>query len=183
MISKTLRSPFWIYKVIYIYKISKSDHFPKNHPVSKVIALITSSDGEKEEISYLPVRETPPTTRTEFFKSTPSLTGPDRAELETILEDFFRLGPHTHIEILIETQIQLPAPWVLLPFRVRQFPDFLNTIKECPEIVIKPSECTLPLIPWRYLLPGNTDFIEMDSLGVIGLEYLEELDEYLLETR
>lgn len=183
MISKTLRSPFWIYKIIYIYKISKSDHFPKNHPVSKVIALITSSDGEKEEISYLPVREDGLPPGAEFFKTTSSPIGPDRAELEMVLEDLFRLGPHTHTEILIETQVQLPAPWVLLPFRVRQFPDFLNTIKGCPEIVIKPSECTLPLIPWRYLLPGNTDFIEMDSLGVIGLEYLEELDEYLLETR
>lgn len=173
--TQTLSSTFWEQKIIYIYKISKSDHFPKNHPVSKIIALITTSEGEKEEISYLLVRDGLEGAKTEFFKNTPTPIGKDKGTLEEVLDDLFRLS---HTEIVLETEVQLSTPWSLLPTRVREFPDFLKTIRKCPEIVIKPSECSLPMIPWRYRLPGKKEFVEMDALGVLGLEYLEELDRY-----
>ena len=172
--TQTLSSTFWEQKIIYIYKISKSDHFPKNHPVSKIIALITSSGGEKEEISYLLVRDGLEGAKTEFFKNTPTPIGKDKGTLEEVLDDLFRLS---HTEIVLETEVQLSTPWSLLPTRVREFPDFLKTIRKCPEIFIEPSECSLPMIPWRYKLPGK-EFVEMDALGVLGLEYLEELDRY-----
>ena len=180
MANRTLSSPFWEQKIIYIYKISKSDHFPENHPVSKIIALITNSEGEKEEISYLLVRENEKKAENEFFKNVPTPIGKDRGTLEEILNDFFRIPFPIGVEMTLETEVQLSAPWSLIPTRIREFPDFLKTIRKCPEITIEPSECSLPMIPWRYRLPEKKEFVEMDSLGVLGLEYLEELDEYFL---
>lgn len=178
---KTLSSPFWEQKIIYIYKISRSDHFPETHPVSKIIASITLPGGEKEEITYLLIRGEQGKSnkdRVEFFKNTSTPIGKDRGTLEKILESLFRIPQGFVIEVALETEAQLSAPWILLPDRIREFPDFLKTIRKCPEIEIQPSECSLPMIPWRYRLPGKTEFVEMDALGVLGLEYLEELDEY-----
>ena len=167
-----------ISKIIYVYKISNtSPFFPLNHPVSS----LTFFSVETSIIKYFPSRkedgffdrvEGSGTISPEMY-----ILSPISETLSNLLTKLFTLDVQGTVEI--ETEKQFSVPLAPYPFTVKTAPDYLVTIQSRPEISLLPTECENTLIPWRYKLPDQDEWVEMDALGANGMGYAEDLELYL----
>lgn len=166
-----------MYRIIYIFKISKTGPlFPNTVTPSRLI--LETSESSPGSYKYLP-RENLGLCFDASDGHTPTAPIP-HGTLEGVLDWFFSTMSGT---AYVETIDPLPSPFLLRPSATRKVPDYMATLRSDPSIELSPSKCESPLTPWRYRLPGSEEWIEVDSLGVRGMGFFEELQNYFTKSK
>lgn len=194
-----------MYKVIYVFKISKAGPFvpPSMKATSLTFVWSLSGQDDKPQFKYLPLGKDSPedkylsegnpeiltldsTNQTQHFPPLPKGT------IEQILDYYFSSLDGT---AFIETEEVPPSPLVLVPSYTRKIPDYMATLRSDPRIEIAPSGCETSLIPWRYRLPlisegggssidsSHSGWIEVDALGVKDMGFMEDLEDYFRKSK
>ena len=178
-----------VYKVIYVFKISKAGPFvpPSMKATSLTFVWSVSGVDPKPQFKYLPegnpeILALDSTNQTQHFPPLPKGT------IEQILDYYFSSLDGT---AFIETEEVPPSPLVLVPSYTRKIPDYMATLRSDPRIEIAPSECETSLIPWRYRLPehdssidsSHSGWIEVDALGVKDMGFMEDLEDYFRKSK
>jgi len=187
-----------VYKVIYVFKISKAGPFVPLMMKATSLTFVWSLSGQVYQcdepwFKYLPLGKDSPssdpeiltldsTNQTQHFPPLPKGT------IEQILDYYFSSLDGT---AFIETEEVPPSPLVLVPSYTRKIPDYMATLRSDPRIEIAPSECETSLIPWRYRLPehdssidsSHSGWIEVDALGVKDMGFMEDLEDYFRKSK
>lgn len=178
-----------VYKVIYVYKISKAGPFVP--PSAKVTSLTFewSLDGidPKPWFKYLPIDGQDQTLTLDSTNQTQHFPPLPKGTTEQILDYYFSSLDGLAI---IETEEAPHPPLLFTPSHTRKIPDYMATLRSDPRIEIAPSECQTSLIPWRYRLPPHppsdlhqTGWVEVDALGVKDMGFMEDLEDYFRKSK